>query len=172
MNDLAVPTVLIGITLAVYFPNPERVTDLALPVLSTWPPSVLIPHVSWPRPVFLQVLQQSVSGFGCRNVTNPTPLIIRVLQSLMRGTGPLLSVSVTGHLLLHHVYWPYFASLGFLYSGASDIVQPATTLQRKSHLCIPFLGITRAASVPISTFICLWVIYKFTGSVHIFPAAE
>ncbi len=37
------------------------------------------------------------------------------------------------------------------------------TRQQKSHLCIPFLGI----SVPISTFMCLWAINIFPGP-HIF----
>ncbi len=36
----------------------------------------------------------------------------------------------------------------------------ANALQRKSHLCIPFLGIARP-SVPMSTFMCLWAIYIF-----------
>ncbi len=40
-----------------------------------------------------------------------------------------------------------------------------STLQRKSHLCIPFLGELRRASVPISTFTCLWAIYISPGSV-------
>ncbi len=45
------------------------------------------------------------------------------------------------------------------------------TLQQKSHFCISFLGIARPQS-RFSTFMCLWAIYIFPGSVHIFPAAE
>ncbi len=46
----------------------------------------------------------------------------------------------------------------------------SNTLQRKSHLCIPFLGIAR----PQSQFphIHVSVIYIFPGSVHIFSCSR
>jgi hypothetical protein len=44
------------------------------------------------------------------------------------------------------------------------------TLRQKSLLCIPFLDC--AASVPISTFMCLWAVYILSGSVHIFGCSK
>ncbi len=47
------------------------------------------------------------------------------------------------------------------------------TLQRKSHLCIPFLGTAQPRSqFPQSTFMCLWAIYIFQGLVHIFSCSR
>jgi hypothetical protein len=45
------------------------------------------------------------------------------------------------------------------------------TLQGKSHLCTSLPG-NCVASVPISKFKCLWAIYIFPGSVHIFPCSR
>jgi hypothetical protein len=44
-------------------------------------------------------------------------------------------------------------------------------LQRKSMLCIPFLGIVRPQS-QFATFMCLWAIYIFLGSVHMFGCSK
>ncbi len=60
-----------------------------------------------------------------------------------------------------------------IFLRAIVVDESTPTLQRKSHLFIPFMGIARPQSqFPISTFICLWSVYIFPGSIHIFPATE
>ncbi len=47
-----------------------------------------------------------------------------------------------------------------------------STLQGKSHLCIPFLGIARPQSQLPHSCVCERFIYSLPGSVHIFPCSK
>jgi hypothetical protein len=55
---------------------------------------------------------------------------------------------------------------------AHDLDGLDATLQRKSHLCIPFLGIARPQPQFPHSCVCERFIYSQPGSVYIFPPAE
>ncbi len=64
--------------------------------------------------------------------------------------------------------------IGFLHWEKFSVATGPSRVQCTSKK-IPFMysfSGNCAASVPISTFMCLWATYVFPGSVHIFPAAE
>ena len=75
--------------------------------------------------------------------------------------GPMVSllpsslVSSLGTALRLSRHFP-FASIVRQHQDQSFTALHSSALQRKSHLCIPFVGV---ASVPISTFMCLGAIY-------------
>ncbi len=76
-------------------------------------------------------------------------------------------------------FWPFFWQNWASQTGRGyqwvDTQCNYCTLQRKSHLCIPFLGIARPqpqfphSCVP---FMCLWAIHIVPRSVYIFPPEE
>jgi hypothetical protein len=89
---------------------------------------------------------------------NAVPSVTSILFLLRLRILFLLAVSIL--LLLHCLSASRFSFL--------EVSKKYHTLQRKSHLCIPFLDIAR----PQSQFPHSCVCERFIGSGHIFPAAE
>ncbi len=102
-----------------------------------------------------------IKGGGDEGQGGQSPMGILSSPAVLKGKGGRIPSSFG---------IPKFAGEGGRCSGLKQLSAPrGCALQRKSHLCVPFLGIAR----PQSPFMCrLWAIYILPGSVHILPAAE
>ncbi len=74
------------------------------------------------------------------------------------------------HSLVHFLFSLSPCSLYYLRLPLSPSTSPAPHCN-EARIYV-FLFWELRASAPISTFMCLWAIYTFPGSAHIFPAAE
>jgi hypothetical protein len=127
-------------------------------------------------PVFCPLCHVSVPCFPASAVPCLTslflvsrPLLFHVLR--LRSLSPIICP-------LSQVSVPFLpSSVPCLPSSVPCLVMSKNgldALQRKSHLCIPFLGIAQPQSQFPHSCVCERFQYSviFPGSVHIFPAAE